>query len=96
MPSKEYSVVQKMGNEWCVLSEEGKKLGCYPSRKQAEERLREIEYFKHKKDNNDWAKQECYCESCGSYFFSQKRCDQSICPVCGEQDDIVEITGLVD
>lgn len=94
---KSYSVVQRIGDEWCVLSEKGKRLGCFKTRKEAQDRLREIEYFKHKKEDSDseFSKQECYCEACGSYFFSSKRCDLSHCPVCGEQDDLVEITGIV-
>jgi predicted Zn-ribbon and HTH transcriptional regulator len=93
---KSYSVVQRIGDEWCVLSEKGKRLGCFKTRKEAQDRLREIEYFKHQKEDSDseFAKQECYCEACGSYFFSSKRCDLSRCPVCGEQDDLVEITGV--
>jgi len=37
------------GDEWCVHSEKGKNLGCGPSKDWAESRLREVEYFKHKK-----------------------------------------------
>jgi len=34
---------------WCVYSEKGKLLGRYKTKKEAEKRLRQIEYFKHKK-----------------------------------------------
>ena len=44
--------VLKSGNEWCVVSEDGeKKLGCYPTEKEANERLRQIEAAKALKDN---------------------------------------------
>ena len=44
--------IQKSGDEWCVVSEDGeKKLGCYPTEKQARERLRQIEAAKAAKDN---------------------------------------------
>ena len=40
-------IIQKRGSEWCVVSEDGtKKLGCYPTEKQARERLRQIEAAK--------------------------------------------------
>lgn len=90
---KDTAIIRKVGGEWCVMSESGKKLGCYKSRKEAEKRLKQIEYFKHRGDT-EMAGWECYCRSCGSYFYShRKRCDQSVCPNCNEQDDIIEITG---
>jgi len=44
------SYIRKTPNkqEWCVYSKKGKSLGCYPSMKLAKERLRQVEYFKHK------------------------------------------------
>jgi hypothetical protein len=33
---------------WCVYSEKGKLLGRYRTKKEAEKRLRQVEYFKHK------------------------------------------------
>jgi hypothetical protein len=36
--------------EWCVFSEKGKGMGCYPSKKQADERLHDVEMFKHMKE----------------------------------------------
>jgi len=36
-------------SQWCVYSEKGKRMGCYPSQAQARKRLRQIEYFKHTK-----------------------------------------------
>lgn len=44
---KEARVVQK-GSQWCVESESGKNLGCYPTKGEADDRLSEVEYFKHK------------------------------------------------
>lgn len=41
------SYVRKKGNKWCVMSHKGKTLGCYNSKKAANKRLRQIEYFKH-------------------------------------------------
>ncbi len=44
--------IQKSGGEWCVVSEDGaKKLGCFPTEKQARERLRQIEAAKAAKGN---------------------------------------------
>ena len=48
------AVIRKDGPKskpYCVYSEStGRKFGCYPSRKQAENRLKQIEKFKHMKD----------------------------------------------
>jgi len=41
--------VVKRKNKWCVISQEGKSLGCYPTKEKAVRRLRQIEFFKHKK-----------------------------------------------
>lgn len=44
--------IRQEDSQWFVYSEKGKKLSKgYSSKKQAEERLREIEYFKHKKSS---------------------------------------------
>jgi hypothetical protein len=34
---------------WCVYSEKGRLLGRYKYKKEAEKRLKQIEYFKHRK-----------------------------------------------
>ena len=48
---KKLAYIRKVGpQEWCVYSRKGKKMGCYNSQKKAKERLRQIEYFKHKDD----------------------------------------------
>lgn len=42
-------MIEKRGTKWCVVSEKsGKNLGCSDSKKGAENRKREVEYFKHK------------------------------------------------
>lgn len=42
-------MIHKVSNGWIVLSEKGKKLSKpYKTKKEAEKRLGEIEYFKHK------------------------------------------------
>lgn len=35
---------------WCVYSEKGKLLGRYKTKEEAEKRLRQVEYFKHRGD----------------------------------------------
>ena len=55
------AVIRKDGPKskpFCVYSEKtGRKFGCYPTRKQAEKRLAQIEMFKHIKGEN-----QCYCD----------------------------------
>lgn len=43
------AVIRKQGNQWCIFSKSGKKLGCYPTEKKAQKRLREIEFFSKQK-----------------------------------------------
>jgi len=43
-------MIRKVKNKFVVLSSKGKKLSKPTTKKKAEKRLREIEYFKHKKD----------------------------------------------
>ncbi|KKM76983.1 hypothetical protein LCGC14_1374640 [marine sediment metagenome] len=40
-------VVRKVGGQWCIFSEKGKRLSCHSSRKLALKRLGQIEFFKH-------------------------------------------------
>jgi len=43
-------MIKKRAGGWFVVSEEGRNLGGpYKSRKEAVHRLRQVEYFKHKK-----------------------------------------------
>ena len=47
-------MIVKEGKYWYVVSERGKILGGpYKTKAEAQKRLREIEYFKHKDKNND-------------------------------------------
>lgn len=39
-------MIRKNGSQYCVYSKEGKEMGCYGSRGEAERRLSQIEYFK--------------------------------------------------
>jgi len=45
-PANDY--IAKSGKNYVVYSENGKRMGSYPSREEAEKRLRQIEYFKNK------------------------------------------------
>ncbi len=45
---RSHAVVRKQGSQWCVFSKKGKNLGCFPTKKKAQERLRQIEFFKNK------------------------------------------------
>lgn len=42
------AVIKKVGDKYVIYSKDGKKLGEYTSKKAAEKRLKQIEYFKHK------------------------------------------------
>lgn len=43
-------MIKKEGKKWTVLSETtGRKFGTYGTKKEAEQRLRQIEFFKHLK-----------------------------------------------
>lgn len=42
------AVIKKQGNQWCVFSKTGKNLGCFSTKKKAQERLGQIEFFKNK------------------------------------------------
>lgn len=45
-------MIRKVGDKYVVLSHDGKKkLGEYPTKPQAEERLKQVEMFKHIKKN---------------------------------------------
>lgn len=45
---KTLSVIRKVGNEFCIFSKDGKKLECKKTRKEAVDRLRQIEFFKNR------------------------------------------------
>jgi len=38
---------------WCVYSEKGRLLGRFRTKDEAEEHLRRVEYFKHKKEKEN-------------------------------------------
>ena len=58
-PSLLAEVIKKSGNKWCLLSKsktkngKRKKLGCYNSLTGAKKREREVQYFKHIKEEQD-------------------------------------------
>lgn len=45
---KKTSVIVKVKDGWQVQSEKGRNMGTYKTKKEADERLRQIEYFKYK------------------------------------------------
>jgi hypothetical protein len=49
---KAAAVIRKVGDKFCVFSEDGKNLGCSTSREGAEKRLKQVEFFKHKGSAN--------------------------------------------
>lgn len=67
------------GGKWTVHAESGKEMGTYKTKEEALKRLREIEYFKHhKKNDDDGLKNEC--KSCGHDYVKHgedgcKKCD---------------------
>jgi len=90
----ENAVIVKRGNKWCIISETGKNLGCKPTRPAAEKRLKQIEMFKHMKNKGtaeEFAKAECECGACGAIFYTPQNCNEAVCPVCHEQDDIYDL-----
>lgn len=39
--------IKKVDDEWCAFSEDGSRnFGCFPTKGEAEDRLREVEFFK--------------------------------------------------
>lgn len=91
----ETSIIRKIGNEYCVLSESGKRMGCYSSKKEAQERLKQIEMFRHMNSEVESAKRtKCLCNDCGSEFSSGRLCYLSYCPVCGTYGDSEELRGF--
>jgi hypothetical protein len=42
-------MIKKEGSQYVVRSKSGRNLGKYRSKKAAQKRLRQVEYFKHKK-----------------------------------------------
>ena len=46
---KSFGIVRKSGSQWCIFSKSGKKLECFKTKKEATDRLREIEFFSNQK-----------------------------------------------
>ena len=42
-------MIRKQGSKYTVVAESGRKMGTYKTKKEAQERLRQIEFFKHLK-----------------------------------------------
>ncbi len=61
--------VSKEGSEWVVHSESGKEMGRYKTKEEADKRLGQIEYFKHK--HNDVGIQDP-CSICDHAFGAHK------------------------
>lgn len=40
-------MIKKIGSKYVVVAESGRKMGTYKTKKEAKERLRQIEFFKH-------------------------------------------------
>jgi hypothetical protein len=86
---KEDAYIKKVGSKWCIFSEDGRNLGCKGSKKEAEDRLAEIEMFKHMKSGQEESVKKsrrkfCICDNCGVEFTTTKECDLTKCPSCGE------------
>jgi hypothetical protein len=42
-------MIVKRGSKYCLISKStGRNLGCYPTKKGAEKRERQVQFFKHK------------------------------------------------
>lgn len=48
-----YAFIRKEGDQHCVRSHSGKNLGCYESAGGAKKRLKQVEYFKNVKAQNE-------------------------------------------
>jgi len=44
-------VIIKVKNGYKVVAESGRNMGTYPTKEEAQKRLQQIEYFKHKKQS---------------------------------------------
>ncbi len=42
-------MIRKVKEGYRVVSESGRNMGTYPTKEEAEKRLKQIEYFKHKR-----------------------------------------------
>lgn len=51
--NKSIAIIRKVGSKWVLFSKKGKRLGTFDSKKAAEKREREINFFKHKGKGQD-------------------------------------------
>ena len=49
-------MIKKIGSEYVVVAESGRKMGSYGTKKEAEKRLKQIEFFKHLKSGRSKVK----------------------------------------
>ena len=47
-------MIRKLGKKYRVVSHKGKNLGTYTTKKEATERLRQIENFKRRQKSDNW------------------------------------------
>lgn len=52
-------VIRKSGSRWCLFFSDGRKQ-CFSSRKQAEKREQQVNYFKHKNASNSFSGEDLY------------------------------------
>ena len=43
-----FEVIRKKDGQYCLIAKTGRNLGCYDSKKGAEKREKQVNYFKHK------------------------------------------------
>ena len=48
-----HAFIKKQGDKHCVKFHSGKNMGCYDSPEGAKKRLKQVEYFKHVKAQNE-------------------------------------------
>lgn len=96
----------KRGNKYQVQSEKGKNLGTYNTKKEAEDRLKQVHYFKHiNKNNLDESKQDlldtlysskepsygsCYLLDDGTFLFPSEKDNKSALAFHGDEEDIID------
>ena len=44
-------MIRKQGSKYTIIAESGRKMGTYDTKKEAEKRLKQIEFFKHLKSS---------------------------------------------
>ena len=79
--------------EWCVKSEKGKNMGCYPSHSKAEERLKTVEMFKHM-ESKKLSKRDTHLSNKFALVFDTK--EQKWAKIVSQTDDEVTIEYLYE